>query len=256
MNAHDRQRGWLWGIRHAPGNLFGGGLGAITSSLDKALGFKVGPLLALATPFVLNFLRQKATTEKLDQQGVAKLLNDEQAAFVAKGGPTAQIVQNALDAGKQAIETKAKYTGDSWTKLRLAPVAAASLVMDASPSGVVGSVKELSALGEAIAAAKKDATPTSLLGVAFVDKVELKEDEFQKISQDRTALIAVLKEAMGAVTTNSPAEAPGYGKFLVDIATHVAEASKEGGFLGIGGTRVSDAERAAIDQIKSAIGRS
>jgi hypothetical protein len=69
-------------------------------------------------------------------------------------------------------------------------------------------------------------------------------------------LIAVLKEAMGAVTTNSPAEVPGYGKFLVDIATHVAEASKEGGFLGIGGTRVSDAERAAIDQIKSAIGRS
>jgi hypothetical protein len=51
--------------------------------------------------------------------------------------------------------------------------------MDASPSGVVGSVKELSALGEAIGAAKKDATPTSLLGVAFVDNVELKKDEFQ-----------------------------------------------------------------------------
>jgi hypothetical protein len=33
----------------------------------------------------------------------------------------------------------------------------------------------------------------------------------------------------------------------------VAEASKEGGFLGIGGTRVSAEEQAAIDEIKAAV---
>jgi hypothetical protein len=51
-----------------------------------------------------------------------------------------------------------------------------------------------------------------------------------------------------------PAEAAGYGKFLVDVATAVAEASKEGGFLGLGGMRVSAEEKRAIDQIKSVAG--
>jgi len=41
---------------------------------------------------------------------------------------------------------------------------------------------------------------------------------------------------------------------IIDVATKVAESTKEGGFLGIGGTRVSDAEKATIESIKAAIG--
>jgi hypothetical protein len=37
-------------------------------------------------------------------------------------------------------------------------------------------------------------------------------------------------------------------------AQNVAEAAKEGGFLGIGGVRVSDAERAALGDIAGALG--
>lgn len=40
----------------------------------------------------------------------------------------------------------------------------------------------------------------------------------------------------------------------MDVATAVAEASKEGGFLGLGGMRVSAEEKRAIDQIKSVAG--
>jgi hypothetical protein len=63
-----------------------------------------------------------------------------------------------------------------------------------------------------------------------------------------------LKQAVGTISKSSPAEAAGYAKFLVDVATAVAEASKEGGFLGLGGTRVSAEEKHAIDQIKSVAG--
>jgi hypothetical protein len=59
---------------------------------------------------------------------------------------------------------------------------------------------------------------------------------------------------MQAVATTSPADAPAYGRLLVDAATRVAEASKEGGFLGIGGTRVSAQEQQAIDEIRAAVG--
>jgi hypothetical protein len=202
---------------------------------------------------VLNLIRQKATTDKLDQKGVARLLSDEQTAFVNSGVPAIGVVKNAIDAGTQAAATVSKYSSDSWAKVRLAPVAAASLVMDAPPTGVVASAKERSALGAAISSAKKEANPSSLLCLAFDDAAGVKEEEVEKIGQDRSALLSVLKDAMGAVTTNSPAEASGYGRMLVNVAQQVAEASKEGGFLGIGGTRVSAQEQAAIDQIKSVI---
>ena len=41
--------------------------------------------------------------------------------------------------------------------------------------------------------------------------------------------------------------------WLLKIASRVAEAAKEGGFLGIGGVPVSAAERAALDEITAAL---
>ena len=232
--------------------LFGQGTNAIGATLDKALGFKVSPLLPLAIPFVLTLVRQKMTAEKLDQAGIGRLLQDEQTAFAQTGGRTAEIVKSALDAGTQAVATRAKYSDTTWTTLRLAPVAAAQLVMGVSKSGAIGQFKELNALSGAIATAKKDSAPTSLVGLIFENA--LSETDLQKLGADQTASIDLLKQAVGTISKSSPAEAAGYGKFLVDVATVVAEASKEGGFLGLGGTRVSAEEKRAIDQIKSVAG--
>jgi uncharacterized protein YidB (DUF937 family) len=63
-------------------------------------------------------------------------------------------------------------------------------------------------------------------------------------------------QGLGGLMDMLPASGGGLGSIIGSLAGSGAEASKEGGFLGIGGTRISDAERAAIDQIKSAIGRS
>jgi Bacterial protein of unknown function (DUF937) len=234
-------------------NLFGAGTNAIGATLDKALGFKVSPLLPLAIPFVLTVVRRKMTTEKLDQTGVAKLLQDEHTKFNSSGDRTSEIVRAALDAGEQAVATKARYPESAWTTLRLAPVAAAQLVIGASKSGAIGTTKELSALSNAITAAKKDAAPTSLVGLIFENA--LSETDLGTLGDDQAA-VDLLKNAMGSIARSSPAEAAGYGKFLVDIATSVAEASKEGGFLGIGGTRVSPEEKLAIDKIRSVAGLS
>jgi hypothetical protein len=40
---------------------------------------------------------------------------------------------------------------------------------------------------------------------------------------------------------------------LQQISQHVAEAAKESGFLGIGGVSVSDAEKATLTEISSAL---
>jgi hypothetical protein len=41
--------------------------------------------------------------------------------------------------------------------------------------------------------------------------------------------------------------------WLASISRGVAEASKEGGFLGFGGVQVSDAEKATLDQVATAL---
>jgi len=52
----------------------------------------------------------------------------------------------------------------------------------------------------------------------------------------------------------TPEEVEGYRKFVLSLAERVAAAHKEGGFLGVGGEEVSDAEQKALDEVASALG--
>jgi len=67
--------------------------------------------------------------------------------------------------------------------------------------------------------------------------------------QAKNALIGAINAAVEAVETKSPSEAQSYKTWLASVAVRVAHASKEGGFLGIGGTPVSAEEQAAVDQL-------
>ena len=51
----------------------------------------------------------------------------------------------------------------------------------------------------------------------------------------------------------APADAAAFKSWLQSIAQHTAEAAKEGGFLGFGGVQVSDAEKATVAEISSAL---
>jgi hypothetical protein len=55
---------------------------------------------------------------------------------------------------------------------------------------------------------------------------------------------------------STPDEAAGFKSWLVGIANKVAEASTEGGFFGIGGERVTQAEKQAIAELATALGSS
>src|SRR5262245_46817179 len=123
--------------------------------------------------------------------------------------------------------------------------------MGASPSGVVGIAKEVGALAEVVTTLKKTSSPSSLFSLIAADDVT--KEELKALPTDKTAMLGLVKSSVAAVAANNPIEAASYGQYLVDLATKVAEASKEGGFLGIGGTRVSEAEQVAIDQIRAAV---
>jgi hypothetical protein len=60
--------------------------------------------------------------------------------------------------------------------------------------------------------------------------------------------------AASIVTQKSPAEVDEFKHWLMAIATRTSEAAKEGGFLGIGGTKVSEKEKTELAALAEALG--
>ncbi|MGH2893999.1 MAG: hypothetical protein ACRDPM_12150, partial [Solirubrobacteraceae bacterium] len=84
-----------------------------------------------------------------------------------------------------------------------------------------------------------------------IDPERLKEagGDIGALASDR------LRKAMSILQSMATdADADAYKTFVMTVAQAVAGAHKEGGFLGIGGTRVSDAENQALDEISHALG--
>ena len=69
----------------------------------------------------------------------------------------------------------------------------------------------------------------------------------------KDACIETLRQAAAIVDAKAPADAAAYKAWLQQISQHVAEASNEGVFLGIGGVPVSEAEKATLTEISSAL---
>jgi hypothetical protein len=71
-------------------------------------------------------------------------------------------------------------------------------------------------------------------------------------------LLALAKDSVRAGAdllrrTGSELDMYAYREFIVGVARTVAEAAREGDFIGLGGHRVSDAERAVIAAVSQAL---
>ena len=66
--------------------------------------------------------------------------------------------------------------------------------------------------------------------------------------------LAHLREVSKILDAKAPADAAAFKTWLRSIGQNVAEAASEGSFLGLGGVRVSDAEKATLDDIAEALG--
>jgi hypothetical protein len=73
--------------------------------------------------------------------------------------------------------------------------------------------------------------------------------------QVRSYAIDSLRQVIALTAKKAkPDEAQGLNQWLVAAAQKVAEAAKEGGFLGFGGTQVSEPEAATIKELSTALG--
>lgn len=234
--------------------LFGPGLGAVGRALDQKLGFRASTLLPVIGPVIVALLGKARKEHSLDGGGIANLLAAEQQAFSASGGDAARMTGEVLASGAEAGRVRSAYRADDWRTIRVAPMAAAQVVMLSDPSGPIGTLKEASTVARAMSEGRPDSPAASLLAVAWDEPLALEElRALGGREATKDSLLGVVRSAVALVSANNPGEAQGYRRFLTLVATRVAEASKEGGFLGIGGVRVSAEEQAALEELNVAM---
>src|SRR6478736_5816001 len=161
------------------------------------------------------------------------------------------------------MANKQSFTTEEWTKILESTMLAGMAVSAAEPSGLWGSLKEAFASSSALAEAKLDSGSNELVKAVVADF----ETEGRKAVQDglRTLLagakpadavqrsLANLREVSAILAAKAPRDAPAFKAWLTGISRKVAEASSEGGLLGIGGVQVSDAEKATLGDIAKAL---
>jgi len=160
---------------------------------------------------------------------------------------------------------KSNFTPDEWQLLLESMMMAGIAVSAADPSGLWGLLKESFAGSSALAAARTDPATNPLIKALVTD---FATSQGRTIARDgvkanlsglkppevKAKCIETLAQAGAVVDAKAPDDAAAFKTWLRQISQHVAEAATEGGsWFGGGGTLVSDAEKATLDEISGAL---
>lgn len=158
------------------------------------------------------------------------------------------------------------YTQDEIEKMMAAPMLVSMYIMGTAISGPIGLVKEMMAGIETAMKAGKAAGADSLLASLFSEEnLKAQQDKMQQetkestqgaqnMDQAKAKMLADLQVAVGILAAKgSPEELATYQDLMVKVAENVAHAAKEGGFMGMGGVLVNDAEKQAMADIAAAV---
>jgi hypothetical protein len=159
---------------------------------------------------------------------------------------------------------KSTFTPDEWKTLLESVMAPGLAVTAAEPSGLWGLLQESFASGKMLAKTKMDTGSNSLIKAVVDDfatsegravaRDGLKESlSGKKPPEVTTACIEILRSVDRLLSAKAPTDALAFKNWLREISQSVAEASTEGGFLGIGGVAVSETEKATLAEISGAL---
>jgi len=166
-----------------------------------------------------------------------------------------------------------KFSEDDWFLLSSTPAMIGAAMSSAESSGIIGTVKEMSASMRSTVGALRD-YPDSELIQALLKKAENWDEAKEKIgdyrerSQERINtenikskedlhkhVLADINKCVSLVQEHcSESDAQVYREWTLKIANNVAKSAKEGGFMGFGGVAVSEGEKVLLSQIEKALG--
>jgi hypothetical protein len=158
------------------------------------------------------------------------------------------------------MTSKSDFTEGEWARIRRAPFVAGMAISIADPGGPIEVAKET------MASFRSASVPPSeeelLLAVAHDIQalVRQKQNPMGDFKPTNATLAGqqVLDELRAVneiVTAKATAEeAAAFRRWLLATAQAVADAAKEGGFVGFGAVQVSKGEHAMLDELRSSLG--
>jgi hypothetical protein len=163
------------------------------------------------------------------------------------------------------MANKQDFTPEEWTKVLQSPMLIGIAVSTADPSGLWGTLKEAAVSSSALATTKLDAGSNELIKAVVTDfETSQGRSVIQQALRDCFAgaepahcvqrSLAALQEVSAILDAKAPDDAVAFKTWLRSVSQKVAEAAIEGGFLGFGGVRVSDTEKATLGDIAKVLG--
>ena len=148
---------------------------------------------------------------------------------------------------------KADFNAEEWSTVVEGPLYAGMRVVSADRGGTL---RESLALGRVYQEARGGQGENELLDELIKSPPAIDPSRVSEAGANIGAVASErLREAVGILQAKATAEeADAYKRFVMTVAQAVAGAHREGGFLGIGGKQVSDAENQALDEISTALG--
>jgi hypothetical protein len=151
------------------------------------------------------------------------------------------------------VTTKADFNAEDWSTVVDGPLYAGLRMLAADRGGTLRESMAMSRVYQE-ARAKQGASP--LLDELIKSPPAIDPERLKEAGGDLSALTTEhLRKAISILESTATAEeTDAYKTFVMTVAQAVASAHKEGGFLGIGGKRISEAEDRALDEISLALG--
>ena len=144
---------------------------------------------------------------------------------------------------------KADFTEEEWTVVLEGPPSAGLIVITAQRGGTF---RETYSMAKAYTEARQDHGASELLDEIVSAKPHVDHTRYSSPDELRQAGLQRIRDAVALLEAKAtPEEAEEYKSFVVTLAEKVANAHREGG-----DSAVSDAERAAIEEIRGALGAS
>jgi hypothetical protein len=143
---------------------------------------------------------------------------------------------------------KADFTAEEWELILEAPPSAGLIVMTADRGGTF---RESFSMAKAYAEARQRHGESELLDEIVSTKPKVDGSGAHSPEEIKARGLQHLRDAAAVLERKAtPEELEDYRRFVLSVADRVANAHREGGQL------VSDAERAAIEEIAAALGTS
>ncbi len=157
------------------------------------------------------------------------------------------------------MASKADFTPEEWKTIVAAAPMVGLAVTCASPNGPWGVMKEMLSMGMAMAEMLQKGSSNPLIAELAADlKARQTKPEppqgLKDPEQCKQSALNHVRAVNDLLNRKVKAEeADEFKKWLLTIGRRVAEASNEGGVLGFGGERVSEAEKNVLRQIAFAL---